>query len=58
VNCPTCGATVPVLEGYVTWCHECGWNVTAPPRPDLRAGRLEPRLTPSKLAAYALAAFV
>jgi Zn-dependent protease with chaperone function len=32
-SCPTCGTELPVSEGYVTWCHACGWNVTAPARP-------------------------
>src|SRR5439155_2673676 len=32
-DCPKCGTTVPVHHGYVTWCHECGWNLTAP-QPD------------------------
>ena len=26
-ECPQCGATIPVHIGYVTWCHECGWNL-------------------------------
>lgn len=41
-TCPKCGTSLPVLHGYVTWCHECGWNVTAPPRaqPSTRADRL------------------
>jgi len=82
-QCPSCGATLPVLHGYVTWCHECGWNL-APSKPRLRgetrldrlferAGRrlgdrlvsellaaesLEPRLTPARAGAYAVAAIV
>jgi Zn-dependent protease with chaperone function len=80
--CPRCGARLPVLEGYVTWCHRCGWNLAAPHAevPAGRAGklyaaagrrlgdrlatrllaaeRLEPRLTPAKVAAYAIAAGV
>jgi len=40
--CPKCGTTLPVLRGYPTWCHECGWNVTAPPdgQPRTRVERL------------------
>jgi Zn-dependent protease with chaperone function len=26
-ECPQCGTTIPVYAGYVTWCHECGWNL-------------------------------
>lgn len=26
--CPDCGVVVPVHSGYVTWCGECGWNLT------------------------------
>jgi hypothetical protein len=81
--CPNCGASLPVVPPYLTWCHQCGWNVKAAPRPPLPAGRfdrlyeeagrrvgqrlerelaaaetLEPRLTPSKALAYAIAAGV
>jgi Zn-dependent protease with chaperone function len=80
--CPRCGARLPVLEGYVTWCHRCGWNLVAPHAepPAGRVGklyaaagrrlgdrlatrliaaeRLEPRLTPAKAGAYAIAAGV
>src|SRR5438094_618563 len=30
MGCPTCGTELPVLERYVTLCHECGWNLRAP----------------------------
>src|SRR5215218_8507170 len=81
--CPSCGTPLPVLDGYVTWCHACGWHLTVPPQPDLhetrttriadaigrrlgdrmaaelaRAHTLEPRWTPTKIAAYALAGLV
>jgi heat shock protein HtpX len=80
--CPNCGTTLPVVTPYLPWCHECGWNITAPPQP-LPTGRfdrlyeqvgrrtgerlerqltgresLEPHLTWSKGAAYAIAAAV
>src|SRR3954471_24154053 len=32
--CVTCGTTLPVERGSMTWCHACGWNLTAPARPD------------------------
>jgi hypothetical protein len=79
-SCPDCGTALPVNEGFVTWCHECGWNLVAPDaqaqggsRFDrlyatagrrlgdrlagelLSAEQLEPRLTPSRLGAYAIA---
>src|SRR5207253_377866 len=54
MGCPTCGTELPVLERYVMWCHECGWNLrppdTASPKTRLdglysRAGvRLDARL--------------
>ena len=33
--CPKCGATIPVYEGFVTWCDRCGWNLqpVRPPAP-------------------------
>jgi hypothetical protein len=31
-TCPSCGTELPVHEGYLTWCHRCNWNLTAPPR--------------------------
>jgi Zn-dependent protease with chaperone function len=31
-TCPSCGTELPVHDGYLTWCHRCNWNVTAPPR--------------------------
>ncbi len=37
--CPQCGTTLPVADGYVTWCHECDWNLNAP----------EPIPTPGRL---------
>jgi predicted RNA-binding Zn-ribbon protein involved in translation (DUF1610 family) len=30
--CPSCGTRIPAQRQYVTWCHECGWNLTAPQR--------------------------
>ena len=81
-SCPTCGTAIPVNEAYLTWCHECGWNLEAPdPSPPktrldalyakagvrldarlverlARTGQLSPRLTPSRIAAYAIAAGV
>jgi Zn-dependent protease with chaperone function len=71
-----------VLEPYVTWCHQCGWNLKAPDTPPpksrlealyARAGvhldsrlvaqlaqtdQLSPRLTPARVAAYAIAGVV
>lgn len=39
-QCPKCHATVPVYEGFPTWCDQCGWNqgnpTAEPPR-----GRLQ-----------------
>lgn len=82
IGCPTCGAHVPVLEPYLTWCHECGWNLKAPdaaaPTTRLdalsarvgvrldtrllerlaRTDELSPHLTPSRAAAYVIAACV
>lgn len=40
-ECPTCGTRLPVVEGYVTWCHQCGWNLAPPKRHELGQGRLE-----------------
>ena len=80
-RCPQCGAAVPVLAAYSTWC-ECGWNLVAPARDEPRtrlervsarlgrrfgdrlaeqlagAERLEPRLTPARVASYVVAGFV
>ncbi|HEY2937373.1 MAG TPA: M48 family metallopeptidase [Gaiellaceae bacterium] len=81
--CPSCETQLPVLAGYLTWCHECGWNLSAPQPLERRdrpvdrliavvgrrlgnrlaerliaAGSLQPRLTPSRLASYAIAAGV
>jgi Zn-dependent protease with chaperone function len=38
--CPECGATLPVVPPYLTWCHECDWNIVAP-APPLPRGRFE-----------------
>jgi Zn-dependent protease with chaperone function len=38
--CPRCGTQVPVHRGYVTWCHDCGWNVAAPATVAAPTGRL------------------
>ncbi len=27
-DCPECGTRVLVHTGFVTWCHECGWNLS------------------------------
>jgi len=40
-GCPKCGTTVPVHHGYVSWCHECGWNLTAPQPPDQERTRFD-----------------
>jgi Zn-dependent protease with chaperone function len=32
-QCPICGAELPTLTGYMTWCHNCGWNLLSPERP-------------------------
>lgn len=77
--CPSCGKTIPVETGYITWCGHCSWNIVAPPAVQprtrfdrayaaagrrlaerlsaelLRAETLEPKLTPSRLTAYAIA---
>ncbi len=29
MQCPECGTELPVLQGFLTWCHECGWNVSS-----------------------------
>jgi Zn-dependent protease with chaperone function len=44
-RCPQCGATVPVLPSYSTWC-ECGWNLAPPARdePSSRLARLSASL--------------
>ena len=34
-RCPQCGAAVPVLPAYSTWC-ECGWNLAPPARAEPR----------------------
>jgi Zn-dependent protease with chaperone function len=38
--CPSCGASLPVVQPYITWCDQCGWNITAPERP-FPAGRFD-----------------
>src|SRR5262245_53629521 len=46
MQCPVCGASVPVVAGYPNWC-ECGWNLERPPAPwrsDGRFSRLAARL--------------
>ena len=82
VSCPKCGTELPTFQGYMTWCHNCGWNVLAPERPAprtrverlyervgkrvgdrlasslIRSRTLEPRLTPVRMAAYAVAVLV
>jgi Zn-dependent protease with chaperone function len=79
-ECPQCGATVPFHQGFLTWCHECSWNLVAPATPGsitrfdrlysaagrrlgdrmadrlLAADSLEPHVTPTRVAAYAIAA--
>jgi Zn-dependent protease with chaperone function len=71
-----------VEELYVTWCHDCGWNLKAPDTtpPKTRVDRLyaragvrldarlverlarteglSPRVTPSRVTAYAIAACI
>jgi Zn-dependent protease with chaperone function len=27
IICPECGAQMPLLRGYVTWCSTCNWNL-------------------------------
>jgi heat shock protein HtpX len=27
MSCPVCGTTLPVNEGFTTWCENCDWNV-------------------------------
>jgi Zn-dependent protease with chaperone function len=46
-ECEGCGTRLPVHHGFVTWCHECGWNLTPPTaaeRPTGRLGRLYERV--------------
>jgi Zn-dependent protease with chaperone function len=45
-GCPRCNIDLPVDEGYVTWCHQCGWNLSPPKRetPSRRLDRLYARL--------------
>lgn len=26
--CPNCQTTIPVHEGFISWCHKCNWNVS------------------------------
>lgn len=37
--CPVCNSPMPVDEGYVTWCDQCGYNL-APHRPFMPAGSI------------------
>ena len=39
-DCPRCATRLPVADGYVTWCHECGWNLDPVERDDTGQGRL------------------
>ena len=39
--CPECGAPVPKLHGYVSWCDACGWNVSPSVSDGLPPGRVE-----------------
>lgn len=81
-KCPKCNTTVPIYANYVTWCHNCNWNVRPyaylAPKNMLEAmylklgqrlskalfdelvksESLQPRWTPPKIAAYAIAALV
>ena len=25
--CPMCQARIPVYQGFITWCDQCGWNL-------------------------------
>jgi len=38
-GCPSCGAELPELPGYLTWCDKCNWNVSAPAQ-ELPSGSL------------------
>jgi Zn-dependent protease with chaperone function len=29
--CPECGAAMPVIDGYQTWCDRCNYDILAPP---------------------------
>ncbi len=40
-RCPSCGTTVPVHVGFVTWCHTCSWNVKASEPAYARLSRTE-----------------
>jgi heat shock protein HtpX len=39
-ECPSCGISLPVSPGYLTWCDVCGWNLTAPPERRPARGRI------------------
>jgi Zn-dependent protease with chaperone function len=38
--CPSCNADLPVNPGYITWCHQCGWNLS-PPKRETSSRRLD-----------------
>jgi Zn-dependent protease with chaperone function len=40
-DCERCGTRLPVNQGFVTWCHSCGWNLTAPRADEAPTGRFE-----------------
>ena len=44
--CPSCNTDLPINPGYVTWCHQCGWNLSPPTRetPTRRLDRLYDRV--------------
>jgi len=27
MQCPNCNKTIPVHDGFVSWCHKCHWNI-------------------------------
>ncbi|MBA3331233.1 MAG: M48 family metalloprotease, partial [Actinobacteria bacterium] len=39
-GCSRCGTPLPVADGYVTWCHECGWNLRPVEQDGTAQGRL------------------
>ena len=39
-DCSRCGTPLPVADGYVTWCHECGWNLRPVEQDGTAQGRL------------------
>ena len=40
-RCPSCGTTLPAQEGYITWCHQCGWNLSAPNTTEKKSARTD-----------------